>query len=97
MRGNPGIKAYGFGMFMLRETPAPPVLPASGFSMSGGTPTFTVPTVAGQQYRLVYKDGLAGGSWTPVGDWTPGTGAPVVLTDSTAASHSQRFYKLETK
>jgi hypothetical protein len=63
----------------------------------GTTPTFVVPTVLGFQYRMVFKDLLTDGSWSPVGAWTDGTGADVKLTDPNTAGVPHRFYRLEVQ
>jgi hypothetical protein len=78
--------------------PPPPELPPTGFSMEGGTtPTFVVPTVLGFQYRMVFKDLLTDGFWSPVGAWTDGTGADVTFTDPNTAGVPHRFYRLEVQ
>jgi hypothetical protein len=76
-----------------------PLFPVSGFTMPGGVPTFVIPTSTGVQYRLVYKNELNDADWTPVGtgDWTPGTGGNVTLTDPSAVGRSYRFYRLQSQ
>jgi hypothetical protein len=86
---------------MALETVAPdvntPEFPPSGFSMLGGVPTFKVPTVAGHNYRIVFKNTLAGAGWNTIGagTWTPGTGSTVTLTDTSSPLPAERFYRLE--
>ncbi len=82
-----------------------PVFPVSGFTMTGGVPSFTFPTVAGYKYRSLYKDDLTLGAWLPViappnypgpdGWSTTSTGASMTITDTSALGKPQRFYRIE--
>ncbi len=68
----------------------------------GGGFHITFATVAGRNYRVVYRDILTGGSWQPVtalggGQSNPaaGTGGNVTLTDTSAPPDGTRFYCVE--
>ena len=77
--------------------PPPPVLPLSGVVVTNGVPSFSFTAAAGCKYRLDYKNQLTDVAWS-YGPWsTNSTGSPLwmALTDPTAASQAQRFYRLE--
>jgi hypothetical protein len=78
--------------------PPPPVLQASGVTVSGGVPSFNFTAAAGCKYRLDYKNSLTDTNWV-AGPWsTNSTGNPIsiILTDPSALGQPQRFYRLET-
>ena len=75
----------------------PPPFPLTGFSMSGGVPSFRVPTTLSYQYRLVYANEVTDAVWTPIGTWTPGTGTEITLSDSSAVGQAHRFYRLQVQ
>jgi len=77
--------------------PPTPVLPLSGVVVANSVPSFSFTAAAGFKYRLDYKNLLTDATWS-YGSWgTNPTGSllPMTLTDPTAASQSQRFYRLE--
>jgi hypothetical protein len=51
-------------------------------------------TINGRYYRLEWSDDLSSGSWSIVADEIPGTGGPLVVTDSGGGLASARFYRL---
>lgn len=63
-----------------------PQLMPSGFSLS-------LPTQSGHVYRLEYKNSLSDSNWIPF-PLTAGTGATLTISDSSAASSGQRFYRV---
>ena len=77
--------------------PPTPVLPLSGVVVTTGVPAFSFTAAAGCKYRLDYKNLLTDAAWS-YGPWsTNSTGSPqlMTLTDPTASSQAQRFYRLE--
>ena len=73
------------------------VIPSGGFTMPGGVPTVTIPSVTGTNYRLVCKNALTDATWTVIGTtWTPGTGSNITLTDPTP-NPAGRFYRVEVQ
>jgi hypothetical protein len=51
-------------------------------------------TVLGKAYRLERSDNLAGGTWVSLAEFIVGTGSPVQIIDSGAASQRGRFYRV---
>jgi hypothetical protein len=88
----------------LSNRPPAPVIWGSDFRVNptNGIPSLTVyDTIAGCQYRLVYKEDLASPTWNAVtpplpGGWLPG-GSPITFTDSGATARPQRFYCVEAQ
>jgi hypothetical protein len=60
---------------------------------TSGNITFTFNSWLGESYQLQYKNGLADPQWMSLGTPVPGTGGPLILTDSLTAQ-PQRFYRL---
>ena len=79
-------------------TPPAPTITSVTFP-PGGVPTFKfISASSAYQYRMVYRNSLATGSWTPVnGTWTLGNGSELTLTDPTPGADAQRFYRVETQ
>jgi hypothetical protein len=77
--------------------PPTPVLPVSGVTMTNGVPSFTFTAAAGVKYRLDCKNVLTDTNWL-YGAWSTnptGSAVSMTLTDPTATSQPQRFYRLE--
>jgi hypothetical protein len=79
-----------------------PVSPQGTLQFNGtGQPGFTIESVAGIEYRLVYKNKLAStNGWLPVmpptpEGWTNGNGSPIQIVDPW--SSPQRFYRIEAR
>lgn len=91
-------------MVQLTNRPPAPVIYGSDLSVNptNGVPSLTVrDTLAGVQYRLVFSENLATGTWTAVtppspGGWVAG-GGPLTFTDSGATGRPQRFYRVEAQ
>jgi hypothetical protein len=67
-------------------------------NLPGGTNVIVVSTIhhrtiPGRRYRLQYKERLESSTWID-GDSVMATGAPMLLTDSTATHAAQRFYRV---
>jgi hypothetical protein len=52
------------------------------------------PTVAGLSYQVEYKTNLTAANWMPLDNPVPGTGAPLIFTNTPAASQ-QGYYRLK--
>ena len=76
---------------------APPLAPT--LSLVGGVPTFTLQSLTGHEYRLVYKNSLNDTTWGTIQGaiWTAGTGAQLTLTDSSSSLPGTRFYRVELR
>ena len=64
-----------------------------GLFIQNGSLTFSFATVAGESYRVDFKDDLSSPIWTPLGGNRPGTGGLIAITDDLNAS-AQRFYRI---
>ena len=88
----------------LTNVPPAPAIYGSDFSVNPATgiPSLAVyDTIAGCQYRLVYKEDMAAPGWTPVTlplpeGWQPGGGL-ITLSDPGAVGRPHRFYRVEVK
>lgn len=65
-------------------------------------PSFTVwDTLPGVQYRMVYTENPAAGTWTAVTPPPPAGGVsgvgPLILTDTNAPARAHRFYRVEAQ
>jgi hypothetical protein len=86
------------------QTKLVPTLPVDGVKLSGGIPSFTFPTLAGYEYRLLFQNELSG-PWFPLirppqftapNGWSaPASGATLTIDDPAAMNRSTRFYRLE--
>jgi hypothetical protein len=63
-------------------------------SHTGATSTISIPSASGKSYTLEYKNALSDTGWTSILPAASGTGAPLILLDSTA-SGSKRFYRVQ--
>ena len=63
-------------------------------SVSGNV-AVTFPSVNGLNYRVEWNTDLAAGTWNTLQDNVPGTGANVVVTDTTALGQPKRFYRVK--
>jgi hypothetical protein len=70
---------------------APP--PSLAAKVAGDNLILSWPSILGQTCQLESTDDLAAGQWTPLGDAFPGTGAPVVRTNS-LNGFTRRFFRL---
>lgn len=59
-----------------------------------GNVAVTFPSVNGLLYRVEWNPDLAAGAWVTLQDNVPGTGANVVVTDTTALGQPKRFYRV---
>ena len=88
----------------LSSRPPAAVIDGSDFSVNpaNGVASVTVrETLAGVQYRLVFTENLAAGTWTPVTPplpvgWVSGGGL-LTFTDSGATGRPHRFYRIEAQ
>jgi uncharacterized repeat protein (TIGR01451 family) len=69
-------------------------LTISGVQVQGTNVEIQFNTINGRHYRLLRSDSLSSGSWSIVADGIPGTGNPLVVTDSVGGSGSSHFYRL---
>ena len=65
----------------------------NGFALNGNQIVFNWSTIAAQSYQLEYKDSLNATNWTLLGGVLPGTGSPIIVTNTLGAP-SQRFFRL---
>jgi len=65
----------------------------SGVSIGANQVALSWSTIASETYQLQYKDNLASPTWTPVPGSIPGTGNPIIVTNSLGVS-PQRFFRL---
>ena len=72
----------------------PGTVPRLAASLIGGQFTFTWPTLAGQTYQVEYKTNLTATQWMLLGNPLPGTGAPLIFTNTPVAS-PQGYYRLK--
>ncbi|MEO6034368.1 MAG: protease pro-enzyme activation domain-containing protein [Verrucomicrobiota bacterium] len=72
----------------------PPVLTLSGFVVTSTNVAISLPSMAGINYTLEYKDSLADASWTPIFPFVPGDGNVIVLHDSSGFIAPSRFYRV---
>ncbi len=56
--------------------------------------TMSLPTIAGRQYQVLFKNSLSDATWQPLGGPRTATGASMDIPD-TIGAQSQRFYKIE--
>lgn len=70
------------------------VLKVTRMQADGNDIELSFPTVEGKTYRLERSATLAVGSWTPVQEDIPGTGAEVQVNDPGGAGHARRFYRI---
>jgi hypothetical protein len=87
--------------------PAAPVVSAIAVDPGTGVPSFTVDTVSGHQYRLLYTEDLSAKPvvWTavvsapdnpgPSGWSSMAFGVPIVISDPGAPGRPQRFYRAQ--
>ena len=61
-------------------------------SISGSSISLHFPTVAGQNYTVLYNNSLVGGTWQQLSASIPGDGTIKTVTDTVAAT--KRFYRL---
>jgi hypothetical protein len=93
---------------VLSFTTLPPLtdpLLAGAFSLTNGQSRFSFPTVAGYQYRLLFKDEMTNALWSPLiappdfpppDGWSPvSTGGAMLITDPGATNVPRRFYLFE--
>jgi hypothetical protein len=73
---------------------SPPSVGVSDFHLTANGVSLSLPSVPGVSYRLEYKDSLTDVNWTPVLPPVLGTGAVIVLSDTTKPSLSSRFYRV---
>jgi CotH kinase protein/Lamin Tail Domain len=95
MTDNTG-KAQGLGIDNLSFSAnvLPPESLPLNIQISGTNLLLTWPTTLGQSYQLEYKDDLTAPTWTPLGNWTNGTGDTLTITNDFGGS-SQRFFRLQ--
>ncbi|MEO7097990.1 MAG: autotransporter-associated beta strand repeat-containing protein [Luteolibacter sp.] len=72
------------------------MLRVDAIAISGTDVVASFPSVAGKTYRLERSDTLASDSWVTVQTNIAGTGGVVQLTDTGAATQTQRFYRIVT-
>jgi hypothetical protein len=69
-------------------------VPLTVTGISAGKYYFTVPTVAGQTYQVVFKNDLSAATWTPLGNQFAGTGDAVTVTNDMPGP--QRYFRVNT-
>jgi hypothetical protein len=62
-------------------------------SLSGSSLSLHFPTVAGQNYTVLYNNSLVGGTWQQLSASIPGDGTVKTVTDTVAGTG--RFYRLQ--
>lgn len=81
--------------FQLNGVPGPSV---TAFGFNNGVPRISFTTVAGQHYRVEYKNNLTDASWTPVASAqnVPGTGSVIQVSDPdpNVGNLPRRFYRV---
>ena len=60
-----------------------------------GNVAVTFPSVNGLLYRVEWNTDIAAGTWNTLQDNVPGTGANVVVTDTTTLGQPKRFYRVK--
>jgi lysophospholipase L1-like esterase len=72
-----------------------PVRPkVTSFTVVGGLPQLRFSTVSNQFYRVERTDTLKPPAWTTLTNNVPGTGGSVLVTDPSATTLPQRFYRV---
>ena len=56
--------------------------------------TMALPTIAGRQYQVLFKNALTDASWSPLGGPRTATGSSLEIPD-VIGSQAQRFYKIQ--
>ncbi len=99
--GNPAADTDGDGFSNLQEfnagtspVNATDALRIVSIATSGANVLVTFTTVTGKNYAVEFRGNAGSGPWTQVGNAVAGTGAPVQVTHTNAASQSQRFYRV---
>lgn len=99
--GNPNADTDADGFSNAQEFAAgtSPVSPTdrlriTAIATSGANVVVTFTTVAGKQYVVEFRDAAGSGNWTQAGNLVSGTGSPVTITHTNAASASQRFCRV---
>jgi hypothetical protein len=90
---NNGIKA-----FLINPGYVPPQTPFSitSVAQSGDSIVFTWPTVAGHNYQVQFKDMVAGGFWSNIGNTiTAGTGTASFT--NTTADTAGKFFRVQSQ
>ena len=73
-----------------------PIRPrVTGMNFVGGTFQLQFTTVSNQLYRVEMTASLESPSWIPLTNNVPGTGGAVLVTDPTAASQTNRYYRVK--
>jgi hypothetical protein len=91
-------KSQGLGLdnlsFSASIWPAGMLSPSLTAQPAGTNLLLSWPTIAGLSYQVEYKTNLTAASWMPLGNPVPGTGAPLIFTNTPAASE-QGYYRLK--
>ena len=101
---NSNALALDNALVQLTNQPPAPVIYGTDFTVNptNHIPSLTVwGTLPGVQYRLVYTENPASGTWTPVtpplpAGWVPG-GGDLILTDPGAPGTPRRCYRVEAR
>jgi hypothetical protein len=90
-------KAQGLAIdnFRLSASDQSPYNPISlSAQATDGNLVISWPTQSGQTYQVEYTDDLTSGAWFPLSGPLPGTGVPILVTNSLTLS-TQRFFRVK--
>ncbi|HTL56672.1 MAG TPA: lamin tail domain-containing protein [Candidatus Limnocylindrales bacterium] len=74
---------------------SPPVIDPGALKITGNVVSISIPSAVGVNYTLEYKDSLNDTTWIALLPATPGSGAIIVLSDTTRPPGGNRFYRLK--
>lgn len=74
--------------------PGPVPVPSTRIERTGAGATVSFVSTAGFNYQLQVKDTLATAGWTNLGAAVAGNGQHMAMTDTTASSRTNRFYRV---
>jgi hypothetical protein len=86
---NNGLKAF---LINTNFVPAITPFPITSITQIGGTAVFTWPSVAGQVFRVQFRDSLSTGSWADLGSPITATGSSTSFTNT--ISGDNRFFRV---
>jgi uncharacterized repeat protein (TIGR01451 family) len=74
----------------------PPTLSLSRLDVTPTNVSLSLPSVAGQNYLLEYKNSLSDPQWAPLPPPQTGTGGPLILQDTNGLTLPRRFYRVNS-
>jgi uncharacterized repeat protein (TIGR01451 family) len=74
----------------------PPTLSLSRLDVTPTNVSLSLPSVAGQNYLLEYKNSLSDPQWAPLPPPQTGTGVPLILQDTNGLTLPRRFYRVNS-